>query len=128
MDMLPLNTNILVPITFFVLAFLSLKAWLAYRQHGVRELQQTLRAALQSGGARVPEEVLQRLAQALDPRRADLRRAIVFAVMAAVVAALAWLLPLADAQARQALLAVAIVPGAMALTHLALWRFWHQGP
>lgn len=121
------NTDMLVPITFIVLAFLALKLVLAHRQHARRELQQTLRAALDSG-AQLPDEILQRLAHSLDPRRADLRRAVMFAVLAGVTAALAWLLPFDDSQGRQALLAVAIVPGAMAVMHLGFWRFWHRQP
>ena len=121
------NSDILVPITFVVIAFLVLKAILVHRQQARRELQQTLRAALDSG-ARLPEDVLHRLARSLDPMRADLRRAVLFAVLAATTAALAWLLPLGDPQGRQALLAVAIAPAALAVMHLGFWRFWHRQP
>lgn len=120
-----MNTDIAVPIVFFVVGFLAIRAVLLHRDATQRELHQTLRTAIQSGQA-VPDAVLHRLAAAADPRRADLRRAIVFAVMAVVVVAMAWLLPFADEHGRRAFLCIGIVPGAMALTHLALWRFWYR--
>lgn len=125
MDGLVFNSNILVPISIIVAAFMALKLLLDYRQRGQHEIQQTLRAALQTG-ASLPDEVLQRLARAVDPRRADLRRAILFGVMSAIVAALGWLLPLQDADGTQAFLAIAVIPLAMALTHLGFWRFWYS--
>lgn len=125
MDGLFFNSDILVPISVIVAAFMAFKLLLDSRLRAQHEIQQTLRAALASGAA-LPDEVLQRLARAVDPRRADLRRAILFGVMSAVVAALGWLLPFADADGTQALLAISVIPLAMALTHLGFWRFWYS--
>jgi hypothetical protein len=124
MDTINLNFDVLVPITFLVLAFLAFRAWLSHRDHRRSALLQTLRAALDAG-AEMPNEVWARLVRAADPKRMDLQRAIVFGVLAAVTAALGWLLPLQHEDGPQAFLAIAVIPGALAMMHLGFWRFWH---
>lgn len=126
MNITQFNPDILVPMTLLVVALFAFRAWLVHRDQGRKALQQTLRAAI-DGGAELPAEVWSRLVAAVDPKRLDLRRAIVFGVLAIVVAALGWLLPLQDPAGRQAFLAVAVLPAALGLMHLVFWRFWHRG-
>ena len=120
-----MNTDILVPISFFILALLALRTVLSHRENRRRELHETLRVAMQSGEA-VPDDLLRRLATAADPRRSDLRRAIVLGVIASIVLLLGALLPFSDAVLRRSFLCIAVIPGAMALTYLGLWRFWYR--
>lgn len=126
MNLTAFNPDMLVPITFLIVAFLAFRAWLAHRDHGRKALQQTLRAAMDAG-APMPADVWKRLVGAVDPKRIDLRRAIVFGVLALALVVLGWLLPLQDADGRQAFFAAAVVPAALALMHLVFWRFWHRG-
>ncbi len=124
MDTGGVNFDVIVPITLMVLVFLAFRAWLSHRDHHRSALLQTLRAALDAG-TQMPNDVWTRLVRAADPKRMDLQRAIVFGVLAMVTAALGWLLPLPHEEARQAFLAIAVIPGALAVMHLGFWRFWH---
>lgn len=120
-----MNFDILVPITFLIVFFGVITMALKHRERRRRELHQTLRSAMQSGNE-VQHHVLERLALSVDPRRSDLRMAIIFAVMAMIVVILSQLLPFQDPVGRRALLSVAIIPGALALTYFAFWGFWYR--
>ena len=121
-----MNTDILVPITFFVVVLLAIKLLLAYRTHRRRELHQTLRAALENGED-VPRSLLARLAVAVDPQRADLRKSLVLGVLTLVVAALSWFMPIEDNRIREGMLVAALLPATLALTYLAFWKFGYRG-
>lgn len=121
-----MNTDIIVPITFFVVVLLIIKLLFAYRAHRRRELHQTLRTALENGED-IPPLLLARLAVAADPQRADLRRALVFGVLALVIVALSWFMPIEDSRIREAMLVAAILPATLAFTYLAFWKFWYRG-
>lgn len=119
-----MNFDILVPISFFIVLFATISTAMKYRARRRRELHQTLRVAVQSGGE-IPPATLKRLASSVDPRRGDLRTAIVFAVMTVVLAGLSWLLPFDDRDAQRIVLCIAVIPAALAMTYLAFWRFWY---
>lgn len=120
-----MNLDILVPITFLVVLFGVIALTLKHRDRRRKELHQTLRTALQSGSA-IEHALLERLALSVDPQRSDLRMAILFSVIAIVIAVLSQLLPFQDPVGQRVVLSVALIPGALAVTYFAFWGFWYR--
>lgn len=120
-----MNTDILVPIGFFAMLLLAFRAWLHHAHQSRLQLHQSLRVALEQGGA-IPPQTLHRLAQSADPRRADLRQAVVMLALAAALLLLAIALPFDDSAPRRAFAALAIIPVTLSLTHWLFWRYWYR--
>ena len=120
-----MNPEILVPISFFVLVAFLIKSLMTYRQNKHTRLHQTLQMAMQNQHP-LDGDTLSRLATAIDPKRSDLRKAILFFILALVFISFALLLPFGDSQGKLAMLAIASIPAVFALTFILFWKFWYR--
>jgi hypothetical protein len=109
-----------VPIIMFLTTGAVFILFFYFRFRTRRELQQTLRAAIDKGAELTPE-VLDRLGEPTRPKNADLRRGLIalfvgigFAVFAVV---------LGEEEATRPMLAVSAFPFLIGIAYLGLWKF-----
>lgn len=106
----------LIPITLFLIIGLVLCMSFYFRYRTRREVQQTLRLALESGRELTPEF----LAAAADEPAGggrDLRRGVIACALAVALAVSAWVLDTEE------LYGIAAFPLMLGFAYLALWRF-----
>lgn len=114
----------LVPITLFVSLALIAGLLIYFRFRTRREVQQTLRSAIDKGQELTPE-ILERIGEPRRPAQADLRRGVIAISLGAGCAAFG--LVLGEQDAVQPLLAIAAFPFLVGLAYLSLWLFREKG-
>lgn len=114
----------LIPIVLFLTigGVFALAYYFRFRTR--REVQTTLRAAIEQGQVLSPE-LIEGLADSLARRHADLRRGVVSIAMGLAVLAVAVLLGEEDAE--RPLLALASFPILLGIAYLGLWFFTDRG-
>lgn len=117
--------DVLVPIVMFG-AIVGIVWLVSYFNHRKRQVtQETLKLAIQNGQTLSPE-LIERLSQATDPKKADMRRFVIIGSIAIALCAIAFVAPIEDTEGIRGVLAAAVVPAALALAYLGLWRFGHE--
>ncbi|GAB3038134.1 DUF6249 domain-containing protein [Bowmanella dokdonensis] len=119
-----MNTDILVPVSFFILIGVVVKFVLDRQVQKRRLWHETLQLALQKDYP-LSEKSWQKFLQTVDPQRSDLRKGVLFMVLAAGLVLIGLLKPFQDGQGNRAILVLAIIPFMVALVYLAFWRFWY---
>lgn len=110
----------LVPITMFAATALVFCLFFYFRFRSRREVQQTLRSAIEKGHELTPE-LLEQLGEARPGRTADLRRGVIAVGIGLGFAAFG--LVLGEEDAVQPLVAVGTFPFLVGLAYLGLWKF-----
>jgi hypothetical protein len=109
-----------VPIVLFLSIATVLGLWFYFRYRARREVQETVRAAIERGQELTPE-FLERLGEPGDARQSDLRRGVIAAGIGAGFIAFA--LILGEEDAVRPLMAIGMFPVMIGLAYLGLWRF-----
>ena len=117
--------DILVPIVFFgaIVAVVWLVSYFNQRKRQIT--QETLRIAIQNGQS-LSADTIERLSQTQDPKQSDMRRFVIIGSITLGLCAIAFVAPIEDEQGVRGVLAAAVIPGALALAYLGLWRFGHE--
>ncbi len=110
----------LVPVVLFVVIAATLMLLIFLRYKTRKELQLTVRAAIEKGLDLTPE-FLQQLGDSLPPKNADLRRGAIS--IATGLGFVAFGLLLGEEDAVSPMLAISAFPFLVGLAYLALWRF-----
>lgn len=110
----------LVPISLFVSMAVVAGLVVYFRFRGRREVQQTLRSAIEKGQELTPE-VLDKIGEPPRPANADMRRGVIAMAIGAGCAAFGILVGEPDAV--QPLLAIGAFPFLVGLAYLGLWFF-----
>lgn len=110
----------LIPITMFVVIGLIAIVFFYFRFRARRELQHTLRAAIDKGMELTPE-VLDRLGDPKPSGNADMRRGVI--AIAIGVACAAFGLLVGDADAIGPFLGIGAFPFLVGIAYLGLWNF-----
>ncbi len=114
--------GILVPIAMFagITVVLSLVFWFRHRNR--RDMQQTIRMALDKGHELSPE-LIDRLGHPKAPKDKDLRFGIIWLAIAAALGLCAWFIPDPSGHALRGTLAGAAFPLCIGIGYLLMWRF-----
>ncbi len=110
----------LVPIAMFIAIAVILSFFIFYRYQIRKEVQVTVRSAIDRGQDLSPE-LLERLSESLRPRNIDLRRGIISVALAFSFAGFA--LILGEEDAVRPFLAFAVFPFLVGIAYLGLWKF-----
>ena len=109
-----------VPIVMFISIAVILSFFAFYRYQIRKEVQLTVRSAIDRGQDLSPE-LLERLSESLRPKNIDLRRGTISVALALSFASAA--LILGEEEAIEPLFAVAAFPFLVGLAYLSLWKF-----
>jgi hypothetical protein len=112
--------DILVPVALFAVIGTTLCLSFYFRHRTRREIQMTVRAAIEQGQELTPE-VLERLSDSLDPRNGDLRRGVISIAIGMAFFTFGTVLGEEDAEAP--LRAISAFPFIVGLGYIALWFF-----
>ena len=114
--------GILVPISMFagITVVLSLVFWLRYRNR--RDMQQTVRMALDKGQELSPE-LIDRLGQPKAPKDKDLRLAVIWLALAIALVLCGIFVPDPSGYALKGIWAGAAFPLCIGIGYLILWLF-----
>jgi hypothetical protein len=113
------NEGTLVPIVLFLAVALTFCAKYYFAHRNRREMQDTVRMALERGQPLSPE-LLDHLGQTPPPKRNDLRRGVVGICLGIGLGAFGVVLGQEDAV--RPMLAIGMVPLLLGLAYLVLWR------
>lgn len=109
-----------VPIVMFISLALVAVLFFYFRFRTRREMQQTVRAALDKG-AELSPELLQQLGEPQRPKNADMRRGIIGVFLGIAFGAFGVLLGEEDAV--RPMLAIGAFPLLVGVAYLGLWKF-----
>lgn len=121
-----MGVEVIVPLGLFaaVAAMVLVPAWLKSRDR--RDMQQTVRHALDKGEA-LPAELVEAIAKASRGRIAtahtDLRAGVIWLAVAAGVATFGWMIGFEDQEAVYLMVGLAAVPGFLGLAFVILSFF-----
>ncbi|WP_029087151.1 DUF6249 domain-containing protein [Brevundimonas aveniformis] len=121
-----MGVEVIVPLGLFaaVAAMVLVPAWLKSRDR--RDMQQTVRHALDKGEA-LPAELVEAIAKASRGRIAtahtDLRTGVIWLAVAAGVATFGWMIGFEDQEAVYPMVGLAAVPGFLGLAFVVLSFF-----
>jgi len=113
----------LIPIVLFIAVAATLMLLLLFRYRVRKELQLTIRAAIEKDQDLTPE-FLQQLSASLTPKNADLRRGAISIATGLGFIAFSLLLGVEDAMGP--LMAISAFPFLIGIAYLALWKFGGQ--
>jgi hypothetical protein len=120
-----MNPEIIVPISILMFVGFVIRTLINYQQNKQTSWQQSLQLAMQKQ-LDIDEASLRRLSLAVDPQRRDLRKAILFFVIASFLFAIAMLAPFSDPNGRKVVTVIALLPLGFSVTYLAFWKFWYR--
>ena len=109
----------IVPIALFLVVGTCVGLFFYFRFRTRQELQQTVRAAIDSGQS-LSADVLAEITSALHPKGNDLRKGIIFVALALAFFTFGMILD--DPQGTQALSGIASFPLFIGLAYLLIWR------
>lgn len=112
---------LLIPYALFLLLGISLWMILAHRAQTNREIQQTVRLALDRGGDLTPEQIEQ-VSRGKTSPLLDVRRGIVWVAIAAGLALMGLLVPDPSGNAVRGMLSIAAIPLAIGMGYLVMHR------
>ena len=115
--------EVLIPIVMFVALAIAISIGLMFRFRGRQEVQQTIRTAIDKGQELSPE-LLERLSDAVEPRKRDLRRGIVAVSVGIAFTVFAFVL--GEEDAIRPLMGIAAFPFLVGVAYLILWRVSEQ--
>lgn len=118
-----MQVEIIVPVVLFLSTAVILGLLLMFRHRNQREVQRTLRAAIERGQDTSPEALMQ-LTAALRPPDADLRRGTISLAIGVGLAIFAFLQ--GEEEAVAPLLGISAFPFLIGAAYLALWKL--RGP
>ena len=112
----------LVPVTLFLglTVVLCLFFWFRFRTR--REVQTTIRTALEKGTDLTPE-VIDRLGHPKPPKNKDLRLALIWIALAIALAVFGAVMPEDDNEVQMVFLGMASFPFFLGLAYAIMWRF-----
>lgn len=111
---------VLIPIVMFVVIGVVLGLFYYFRHRTRAQMQQTVRVALERGQELSPE-LIDRLGEPRKSPARDLRFGVISVFLAIGIAVFGF--ALGEDDAMRPLLAVAVLPLAVGIAYLALWRF-----
>ena len=121
-----MSVEIVVPVALFAALFGTVAIVMMFRHRTRREMQLTVRAAIESGQALSPE-ILEGLTAALQPApEADLRRGLVGLGLSLAFAVLAF--TVGEPEAQGPILGLAAFPFFVGLAYLVIWRMNRNQP
>lgn len=120
-----MNSDILVPIVFFAFVFLIVRLLINHQFNKQQKTHEVLLMAIQKG-TEIPAPVWQRFIRSIDPKRADLRKGLLFLAIASIPLAMSVIAPFQDDSGNQAMLILSGIPLSMGLLYLAFWLFGHK--
>jgi len=121
-----MGVEILVPVAFFamIVAIVLVPSWLKSRER--RDLQETVRHALDKG-QELPAELVETIARSTrkPPATAhtDLRAGVIWLAVAAGVATFGWMVGFEDGEAVYPLLGLSAIPGFLGIAFIVLSFF-----
>jgi len=121
-----MGVEVIVPVSLFLMiaAIVLVPAWFKTRER--RDMQETLRHALDKGQP-LPAELVETIARASrkPPATAhtDLRAGVIWLAVSAGIATFGWLMGLEDGEALHPLLGLASIPGFLGLAFIVLSFF-----
>ncbi|MCA8902718.1 MAG: hypothetical protein KDA53_15875 [Hyphomonas sp.] len=117
-----MGEEVLVPTVMFgsIVGIIWLVSHFNYKKRST--VHETLRHALDKGQELTPD-MMERLALANDPVRADLRRGILFLAFGAAFGFLGLMIGMEDGEAVRPMIGVASFPVFLGLAYMGLWAF-----
>ena len=113
-------SEIWIPIVMFIATGAVLSFWLYFRFRSRREVQQTVRTAIEKGQELSPD-LLDRLGQPRASGNIDLRRGVIAIAIGLGLAVIGF--AVGHEQAVRPLVAAGALPFLVGVAYLALWRF-----
>ncbi len=120
-----MDVEIAVPFIFF--GTIVAVVWLIfYFSSKKREsAHKTIRLAIEKGQDISPE-LIENMSDMVNPRRRDMRKSVILLTLAIAMCAIAFIVPIDSDNGIRGVLAGAVIPGALGLAYLGLWRFGHD--
>jgi hypothetical protein len=110
-----------IPISLFIGATVAVSLFLWFRFRIRREVQQTIRAAIERGQELTPE-IIERLGHPPAPKNRELRHALIWLALAAGLALCGIAVPDPSGEALRGSLAGAAFPLCIGVAYLIMWR------
>ena len=120
-----MNPEILVPITFLIIVMILIKSVLNYRHKRLVLWHQTMREAM-GNDSQISPDLINRITKAVDPQRSDLKKALLFLGLAAMLGIAGFAIPFQDAQGSIAFRVVACIPLGFSIMYLGFWKFLYK--
>jgi len=117
-----MDVEVLIPLSMFVGMSVVISLFFMYRYRARRDLQDTLRAAIEKGQELTPE-IIDRLGTPPSAKDRDLRRSLVSFALAAGLAALSFGIGARDAEAFQVLLSLSAFPLFVGIAFFLMYRY-----
>ena len=111
----------MIPITMFIGATIAVGLFFWFRFRMRREVQQTIRAAIERGQELTPE-IIERLGHPPGPKNKELRHALVWLALAVGLALCGFAVPDPSGDALRGCLAGAAFPFSIGVAYLIMWR------
>ena len=111
---------LLIPISFILSLAGAVALWFYLRYRGSRDVQETIRAAIDKGQVLTPD-LIEKLVDVKSTPERDLRRGVVLVAVGLAIAAFG--LVLGEEDAVQPLVAIGAMPFLIGVAFLGLWRF-----
>lgn len=121
-----MGVEVIVPVSLFLMvaAIVLVPAW--FRSRDRRDMQQTVRHALDKG-QELPASLVEAIAKAARGRVAtahsDLRQGVIWLAISAGVATFGWMLGIEEGEALHPILGLASIPGFLGLAFIVLSFF-----
>ena len=110
-----------IPITMFIGATVAVSLFLWFRFRMRREVQETIRAAIEKGQELTPE-IIERLGHPPRPKDKEMRYALIWLAIAAGLALCGVAAPDPSGEALRGCLAGAAFPFSIGVAYLIMWR------
>ena len=117
-----MDEGILIPIAMFVGLTLVMSLFFMFRYKTRREMQKTIRTAMDKGQELTPE-IIDRLGTPKPPKDKDLRTSLIWFALAVSVAAFGFGIPDDDEEVLQIMLGMAAFPFSLGIAFLTMWFF-----
>ena len=120
-----MKAELLVPITFFIVVLFIVKTVLAYRHKRLVLWHQALTHSLENGQS-IEAELMKRVCIAIDPKKHDLKKAILLLCMALFFGLIGVFGSFQDSQGNTVFLVLACIPLGFSALYLSFWKFWYK--
>lgn len=117
-----MDEGILIPIAMFVGLTLVMSLFFMFRYKTRREMQKTIRTAMDKGQELTPE-IIDRLGTPKPPKDKDLRIALIWFALAISFASFGFGIPDDDEEVLQIMLGIAAFPFSLGVAYLIMWFY-----